>query len=110
MPGAPSEFTPFLSDRFTCEKIGISRQDLSLLRNHCHACVSFVDYQIGRIIDALKEQGLYDNTVVVFPRITAKCWAIPAKWESAPCSTPPRAFRSYFGCREKRRLHGGQQP
>ena len=47
-------------------KNGISWQDLSLLRNHCHACVSFVDYQIGRIIDALKEQGLYDNTVVVF--------------------------------------------
>lgn len=66
MPDDPSEFTPFLSDRFTCEKIGISRQDLSLLRNSYYACISFVDHQIGRIVEALKKRGLYDNTVIVF--------------------------------------------
>lgn len=30
-----------------------------------YACVSFVDAQVGRVLDALKEQGLDQNTVVV---------------------------------------------
>lgn len=30
------------------------------------SAISFVDYNIGRIIDSLKEQGIYENTVIVF--------------------------------------------
>ena len=30
-----------------------------------HACISFVDAQIGRIFDSLKENGLWDNTIIV---------------------------------------------
>ena len=37
-----------------------------LLVQHYYACVSFVDYQIGRIVAALKERGLYENTIIVF--------------------------------------------
>lgn len=66
VPEAPEDFAAFLSDRFALDSVGISRQDLSLLRNYYHACVSFVDYQIGRIIAALKERGLYDNTIILF--------------------------------------------
>lgn len=66
MPPDPGEFRTFLSDRFVLDKIGVSRQDLSLLRNFYGACISFVDYQISRIIAVLKERGLYDNTVIVF--------------------------------------------
>ncbi len=66
MPARPEQFAAFLSDRFTREKLGISRQDLTLLRNYYYACVSFVDYQIGRIIRALKERGMYDDTVILF--------------------------------------------
>ena len=66
MPENPEEFAPFMSDRFTREKIGISRQDLSLLRNYYYSCISFVDYQVGRLVDMLKKRGLYDNTIIVF--------------------------------------------
>lgn len=66
MPADRAEFEPFMSDRFTKEKIGISRQDLTLLRNYYYSCISFVDYQISRIIKALKDKGLYDNTVIMF--------------------------------------------
>ena len=66
MPGDPAEFAAFMSDRFTLDKVGISRQDLSLLRNFYFACISFVDYQISRIIDTLKARGLYDNTIIIF--------------------------------------------
>jgi len=31
-----------------------------------YACVSFVDAQVGRMLDALKRLGLEDNTIVVF--------------------------------------------
>ena len=66
MPPDPAEFAAFMSDRFTLDKIGISRQDLSLLRNFYFACISFIDYQISRIVSVLKERGLYDNTIIVF--------------------------------------------
>lgn len=66
MPEDPAEFAAFMSDRFTLDKVGISRQDLSLLRNFYFACISFVDYQISRIIDTLKARGLYDNTIIFF--------------------------------------------
>ncbi|WP_136079444.1 sulfatase [Pontiella desulfatans] len=31
-----------------------------------HACITYVDAQFGKIMDALDEQGLSDNTIVVF--------------------------------------------
>lgn len=31
-----------------------------------HSCVSFIDYNIQRIIKELKAQGVYDNTLIVF--------------------------------------------
>ncbi len=35
------------------------------LRHGYYACVSYIDAQIGLIIDRLKELGLYENTVIV---------------------------------------------
>ncbi len=35
------------------------------LRHGYHACVSYVDAQVGRLLDALDQHGLADNTVVV---------------------------------------------
>lgn len=66
MPEVPEDFELFLSDRFTLNKIGVSRQDITLLKNYYYSCISFVDYQIKRIISALKERGLYDNTIILF--------------------------------------------
>ncbi len=31
-----------------------------------HACVTFIDTQIGLVVSQLKEQGLWDNTVIIF--------------------------------------------
>lgn len=50
----------------TCERLQISPQDMLRQKNFYHACVSFVDYQVGRIIDALKRKGIYDDTMIVF--------------------------------------------
>ncbi len=35
-------------------------------RKHYAASVSFIDEQIGRIVAALKEKGMYENTLIVF--------------------------------------------
>lgn len=31
-----------------------------------YACISFIDYQVSRIIKALKESGVYDNTMIIY--------------------------------------------
>ncbi len=41
-------------------------QDKRELRRSYYACTSFMDAQVGRIIDALKESGQYENTLIVF--------------------------------------------
>lgn len=33
---------------------------------HYYACISHIDNQIGRLINYLKEKGIYDNTVIIF--------------------------------------------
>lgn len=35
------------------------------LRRSYFACVTFIDTQIGKIIDELKKQGVYENTVII---------------------------------------------
>ncbi len=36
------------------------------LRHGYYACISYVDAQIGKLLSALEQQGLADNTIVVF--------------------------------------------
>lgn len=35
-------------------------------RRHYYAAITFIDDQIGRIIEALKEEGMYENAVICF--------------------------------------------
>lgn len=65
-PDLYGEFEELLHKRFGTENMGTSERDLYRLKNHYYACVSFVDYQIGRILDALKARGLYDDTLILF--------------------------------------------
>ncbi|MBO7376633.1 MAG: sulfatase-like hydrolase/transferase [Clostridia bacterium] len=60
------EFKPMMTPSFDCEHLGITELAAKRLKNYYYACVSFVDYQVGRIISALKEKGLYEDTVIVF--------------------------------------------
>ena len=39
---------------------------LELLNQHYYACISFVDYQVGRIIQALKDKGMYEDTIIMY--------------------------------------------
>ncbi|MDB6454169.1 sulfatase family protein [Falsirhodobacter sp. 20TX0035] len=42
-------------------------------RAHYYANVSMIDAQVGRIIDALKERGVLDNTIIVFTSDHGDC-------------------------------------
>lgn len=35
------------------------------LRHGYHACISYIDAQVGRLLDALEREGIADNTVVI---------------------------------------------
>lgn len=59
-------FKEIIGERCGCERLQMSPQDVLRMRNFYYACVSFVDYQVGRIIDALKEKGMYEDTLIVF--------------------------------------------
>ncbi|MDM8007309.1 MAG: sulfatase [Phycisphaerae bacterium] len=45
---------------------GLTTQQLTDFLQAYHACVSFIDAQVGRLMDALTRFDLADNTVVVF--------------------------------------------
>lgn len=66
IPEDPDSYEDMLRNRYTTDALGISPRQLELLRQHYYACVSFVDYQISRIIDELKSKNMYDDTIIVF--------------------------------------------
>ena len=35
-------------------------------KKHYYASITFIDEQVGRIVQALKEKGMYDNTIICF--------------------------------------------
>lgn len=35
-------------------------------RKYYYASISFIDYEIGRIVEALKEKGIYDDCLIIF--------------------------------------------
>ncbi len=66
VPDDPASYEDMLRNRYTLDALGISPRQLDLLCRHYYACVSFVDYQIGRIVEALKAKGMYEDTVIAF--------------------------------------------
>lgn len=37
-----------------------------MIRAYYYACISFIDYQVGRILDSLEKTGQLDNTLILF--------------------------------------------
>lgn len=66
VPEDPNSYEDMLRNKYTCDALGISPRRLELLNQYYYACVSFVDYQIGRIIAELKAKGIYDDTIIMF--------------------------------------------
>lgn len=53
-------------NRYKYRDQGIDRNLVRNIKAHYYACISFVDYQIGRILDTLEATGQLENTLVLF--------------------------------------------
>ena len=68
------ELKPLLHASFDCEEVlGLTPLAVQRLKNFYYACTSFVDYQVGRIIKALKEKGMYEDTMIIFTADHGDC-------------------------------------
>ena len=66
VPENRDDYKDLLRNKYTCDAFGMSERHLELLNQYYYACISFVDYQIGRLLRILKDRGLYDDTVILF--------------------------------------------
>lgn len=55
-----------VQNRYKWRDRGFDLNLLRCIRAYYYACISFVDFQIGRILDTLAANGQLDNTVIVF--------------------------------------------
>jgi len=58
-----------ISKRYGAFGFELGKENDKLRREYMqayHACVSFIDVQIALVLDALKESGQWDNTIIVF--------------------------------------------
>ena len=61
-----ADFQELIDERCGCQRLMMSAQDVLRTKNFYYACVSFVDYQVGRILQALKDRGMYEDTLILF--------------------------------------------
>ncbi len=66
IPSDPDSYEDILRNKYTCDALGISPRRLEILNQYYYSCISFVDFQIGRIVSELKAKGIYDNTIIMF--------------------------------------------
>lgn len=53
-------------NRYKYRDHGIDQNLLRNIKAYYYACISFVDYQVGRILDGLEESGQLDRTLILF--------------------------------------------
>lgn len=67
-----------------------TEEEFALLHNRYRNCVHHVDRKIGQVISALKERGIYDDTVIVVVADHAEGFAPGIQGHSALCSDTMR--------------------
>jgi arylsulfatase A-like enzyme len=53
-------------NRYKYRDQGIDQNLMRNIKAYYYACISFIDYQIGRLLDALEKSGELDNTLILF--------------------------------------------
>jgi len=77
-------------NRYKYRDRGLDLQLIRCIRAYYYACVSFIDYQVGRILDALESAGQLDHTLIVY-------------------SSDHGELLGDFGCFGKRSFHDASQ-
>ncbi|MCD6519139.1 MAG: sulfatase-like hydrolase/transferase [Anaerolineae bacterium] len=55
-----------VQNRYKYRDNGIDNNLLRVMKAYYYACISFIDYQIGRMLQALEEAGQLENTLILF--------------------------------------------
>lgn len=55
-----------IQNRYKYASLGFNAYQQKLMKCYYYACISFVDYQVGRILDALQQSGQEENTLIIF--------------------------------------------
>lgn len=58
-------FVNKVQNRYKYRDLGFDLNMIRCMKAYYYACVSFIDYQIGRILDALEKSGQLENTLIV---------------------------------------------
>jgi len=69
VPAAWRELLTYVNrrqNRYKYRDRGIDERLVQCMKAHYYACISFVDAQIGRTLDALEQSGQLDRTLIVF--------------------------------------------
>jgi len=53
-------------NRYKYRDQGLDDNLLKVMKAHYYACVSFIDWQIGRLLETLERTGRLDNTLILF--------------------------------------------
>lgn len=69
VPGDPESLQTYANrhqNRYKYRDQGIDRQLVQNMKAHYYACISFIDFQIGRVLDALEATGQRRDTLILF--------------------------------------------
>ncbi|WP_143160475.1 sulfatase family protein [Clostridium grantii] len=72
LPNIPDEFESLhtfvnkCQNRYKYRDNGFDKNLIRTMKAYYYACISFVDYQIGRILDELEKTGNKNNTMIIF--------------------------------------------
>lgn len=72
LPRVPQDFESLWThinrtqNRYKYRDQGIDNNLMRLIKAYYYGCVSFIDYQIGRMLATLEQTGQLDNTLIIF--------------------------------------------
>lgn len=69
MPAHPESLLTHINrtqNRYKWRDNGTDRNLLRMIKAYYYATISFVDYQIGRILESLEDRGILDQTLILF--------------------------------------------
>ena len=85
-------------NRYKYRDNGIDDNLLRVIKAHYYACISFVDYQVGRLLAALEETGMLDDTLILFASDHGELLGDYDCFGKRSMPDSPRACRSWPGC------------
>ena len=72
LPNIPAEYECLLTfvnrcqNRYKYRDNGFDKNLVRAIKAYYYACISFVDYQVGRLLDTLQATGQTENTMIIF--------------------------------------------